>query len=133
MGTRRWIFLVLALCWALLSVVIILRYHLKEPAGTTSITTNGHTYYGRPPALTLEERDPFSAAFITVALSVGLLVAAADLSVRQMTRRRGWGVPAVAAGVALMMISLLGLLWGLAGIGVTGALLILSGWPAKPA
>lgn len=103
------------------------RYHINEPVGMTSITTNGHTYYGDPPALTLLERDPVSFSIITIALGLGLLVALVDLEVRRIRGLSGFGVGAVFAGIGMIVFSLLGLLWGLASVGVDGALVVLAG------
>ncbi len=103
------------------------RYHINEPVGMTSITTNGHTYYGDPPALTLLERDPVSFSIITIALGLGLLVALVDLEVRRIRGLSGYGVGAVFAGIGMIVFSLLGLLWGLASVGVDGALVVLAG------
>ena len=103
------------------------RYHINEPVGMTSITTNGHTYYGDPPALTLLERDPVSFSIITIALGLGLLVALVDLEVRRIRGLSGYGVGAVFAGIGMIVFSLLGLLWGLASVGVDGALMVLAG------
>jgi hypothetical protein len=103
------------------------RYHINEPSTITAITTNGHTYYGDPPALTLLERDPVSFSIITIALGLGLFVALVDLEVRRRRNLSGYGVGAVFAGIAMILFSLLGLLWGLASVGVDGALLILAG------
>lgn len=103
------------------------RYHINEPVGMTGITTNGHTYYGDPPALTLLERDPVSFSIITIALGLGLLVALVDLEVRRIRGLSGYGVGAVFAGIGMIVFSLLGLLWGLASVGVDGALVVLAG------
>ncbi len=96
-------------------------------SGMTRITTNGHTYYGDPPALTLLERDPVSFSIITIALGLGLLVALVDLEVRRIRDLSGYGVGAVFAGIGMIVFSLLGLLWGLATVGVDGALVVLAG------
>ncbi len=103
------------------------RYHIDEPVGATSITTNGHTYYGDPPALTLLQRDPVSFSIITIALGLGLLVALIDLEVRRIRDLGGYGLGAVFAGIGMIVFSLLGLLWGLASVGVDGALVVLAG------
>jgi hypothetical protein len=116
-----------ALAWAALILVALARYHINEPSGMTSITTNGHTYYGDPPALTLLERDPISFSIITMGLGLGLFVALVDLEVRRRRDLSGYGVGAVCAGIGLILLSLLGLLFGLATVGVDGALLILAG------
>lgn len=103
------------------------RYHINEPGGVRSITTNAHTYYGNPPSLTLRKRDPVSCAIITVALGLGLLTAVVDLVVRKLKSVSGVGLGAIIAGIALIVFSLLGLLLGLASVGVDGALLVLAG------
>jgi len=112
----------LAIGWAVVIVIAMSRYHINEPLGVRSVTTNGHTYYGDPPALTLRQRDPASCSVITVALGLGLLTALIDLIVRKLPR-----VGALIAGLALMVFSLLGLLLGLVTVGVDGALLVLAG------
>ncbi|HTT59675.1 MAG TPA: hypothetical protein VMF33_06470 [Acidimicrobiales bacterium] len=117
----------LAIGWAVVIVIAMSRYHINEPLGVRSVTTNGHTYYGDPPALTLRQRDPASCSVITVALGLGLLTALIDLIVRKLPRVGGVGVGALIAGLALMVFSLLGLLLGLVTVGVDGALLVLAG------
>jgi small-conductance mechanosensitive channel len=116
-----------ALAWAAIVLIGVTRYHINEPVGMTAITTNGHTYYGDPPALTLFERDPTSFVFIAVALGLGLITAVVDLAVRKIRRLSGVGLGAIIAGVVLIVLSLLGLLFGLATVGVDGALLVLAG------
>jgi hypothetical protein len=128
---RSWILLGLALLWSGVTVAVLLGYHVPEPLGMTSITTNGHTYLGDPPALTLFQRDPVSFAIITGTLGAGLLVALLDLIVRCMQRSPRFGNVAIGAGGVVLLISLFGLLLGLLGVGVAGGLLIASGFPQK--
>lgn len=124
------VFLGLALLWAIVVVVILARYHVPEPLGATSVITNGHTYYGNPPALTLPESDPVSFAVITITMGLGVVVGIGDLVVRKLRRVTGWGHGAVVAGIVVILMSVFGLLLGLASIGVDGALIILSGMPS---
>ncbi|MHB1087864.1 MAG: hypothetical protein ACYC19_03755 [Acidimicrobiales bacterium] len=122
-----WLFLGVALLWSGVAVAMLLGYHVPEPLGMTAITTNGHTYYGNPPALTLFERDPVSFVTVSIILGAGLLVATADLIVRSARRTPRAGTAAIVAGAIVVLISLFGLLIGVAGVGVVGALLIASG------
>ena len=92
-----------------------------------SVTIGGHTYTGNPPALTLFQRDPASFVTIAVVVVAALLVAGADLSVRSLQRSSRACGGAIAAGGALALFSLFGLLWGVASLGVIGILLVLSG------
>lgn len=122
-----WFFLGLALLWSCVAVALLVGYHVAEPSGVTSITTNGHTYFGNPPALSLFERDPVSFVTVSVTLGAGLLVAMIDLVVRSLQRTSRSGTAAIVAGALVVLVSLFGLLIGLAGVGVVGALLIASG------
>lgn len=130
-GTRPWIYLAMAFAWSAVAVGVCLGYHLPESSGVLSVTTNGHTYTGHPPALTLFQRDPVSFATIAIVLSAGLAVATIDLVVRavQHTNRVSGG--AVAAGAMIILFSFFGLLLGVASLGVVGLLLIFSGLPIK--
>jgi hypothetical protein len=123
---RHWLLLLLAALWTLLIVIVVFMYHIAEPSGVLSITTNGHTYVGNPPALTLFDRDAVGARDIVAAPLIGLLVGAFSLQVRT---RRGTGrasVLAIVFGAFLAAFSLFGLLWGVASIGVVAVLVILS-------
>jgi hypothetical protein len=130
-GARPWVFLALAIAWSAVTVGVCLGYHLPESPGVLSVTTNGHTYTGHPPALTLFQRDPVSFATIAIVLSAGLVVATIDLVVRavQGTNRVSGG--AVAAGAMVILFSFFGLLLGIASLGVVGLLLVFAGWPMQ--
>ena len=108
-------------------VAVVFAHHIPQPKGELSVTTNGHTYYGDPPALTLYQSDPASAVIIVIVISAGVLVSFVDLLVRTRTRRTGPGTVSVAVGGVVVLFSLFGLLWGLTSIGVIGLLLVLSG------
>jgi hypothetical protein len=118
---------VLAVAWAVLTLVVLTHYHVNQPLGETSVTTNGHTYYGHPPALTLRQKDPASYSIVAITVVVGTIVATADLVVRRLKHRRGWATGAVVAGADMIAFSLFGLLLGLATMGVAGSLLLLAG------
>lgn len=117
----------LALLWSLVAIALLLSYHLRAPLGTTSITTNGHTYIGNPPALTLFERDPVSFSIVAAVLGIGLLIGSVDLLVRFRQHSFRRGIAAIVAGAVVLLVSSFGLIIGVAGIGVVGALLIASG------
>ncbi|HEY1761093.1 MAG TPA: hypothetical protein VGG17_00740, partial [Acidimicrobiales bacterium] len=121
-AVRRDVLLGLAVVWAALVLVILTHYHVREPGSVKSITTNGHTYYGDPPALTLLESDPVSFVVITIAMGLGVVVGIVDLVVGKIRVRSGWGRGAVIAGVGMVLFSLFGLLFGPATVGVDGAL-----------
>ncbi|MGH9020004.1 MAG: hypothetical protein ACRDV0_03190 [Acidimicrobiales bacterium] len=123
----RWVFLTLAVLWAIVSVVVGVAYHAPEPTGVLSITIGGHTYVGNPPMLTLLERDPTSAAFGLGAMAVGVLVGLSDTLIWSRTRSASSGTSSIVAGVVVTLFSLFGLLLGLASIGVVGTLIVLSG------
>jgi hypothetical protein len=125
----HWLLLLLATLWTLLIVVVVFWYHVAEPAGVLSITVNGHTYTGNPPALSLFERDAVSALTIVCAPLVGLLVGAASLEVRTRRGTSGRGAAALIVGGCLAFLSLFGLLWGVASVGVVGGLVTLSALP----
>lgn len=129
----RWslVFLVLALLWSCAAVGMLLGYHTPEALGMTSITTNGHTYYGNPPALTLFERDPVSFVAVSITLGVGVLVATIDLVARSMQHVARSGTAVIVAGALVLLVSLFGLLVGVVGVGVVGVLLIASGVNSK--
>jgi hypothetical protein len=121
------LFVGLASLWSVVAVVVLLRYHVPEPKGVLGVTINGNTYVGNPPSLTLFQRDPVSFVTVVVVLFAGLLAATIDLVMRYARRSSRTGTVAIVAGGAVVLISLFGLLVGLAGVGVVGALLILSG------
>jgi hypothetical protein len=123
---RHWLLLLLAALWTVVIVVIVFEYHIAEPSGVLSITTNGHTYAGSPPALTLFERDAVGARSIIVAPLIGLLVGAASLQLRTRRGNSSPSVLAIVVGGFLALFSLFGLLWGVASIGVVAVLVILS-------
>jgi hypothetical protein len=128
---RPLLFLGLAVLWSGFALSVLLNYHIPEPLGVLGVTINGHTYVGHPPALTIYERDPVSFVTIVAVLGSGLLTGALDLGLRFVQRSTRSGTSAVVAGAAVILVSLLGLLPGLAGVGVVGALLIISGLPSK--
>jgi hypothetical protein len=121
------LFFGLAVLWSCVAVAVLLGYHLAESLGMTSITTNGHTYFGNPPALTLYERDPVSLSIIVVTLCAGLLIGAIDLLARYRQRSARVGTAAIVAGAAVVLVSLFGLLLGILGVGFVGGFLIASG------
>lgn len=127
---RHWTFLGLALVWSAVALFVCLGYHIPEPSGVLSITINGHTYSGHPPALTLYQSDP-SFVIIGVALGAGLLIATVDLVLRVTQRSERFGGGGVIIGAMVALFSLFGLLYGVASLGVIGVLLILSGQPIK--
>jgi hypothetical protein len=127
----RLTFLGLAIAWSAVAVVVLLSYHVAEPLGMKSITTNGHTYFGNPPALTLFQRDPVSFVIIVLVLGVGVLASTVDMAIRVGQRTTRAGGVAIGAGVLVFLISFFGLLVGVASIGVVGILLVLSGLPAR--
>jgi hypothetical protein len=118
----------LAFLWSGVAIAVLLGYHLAEPHGVTSITTNGFTYVGNPPALTLFERDPVSFSIIAVTLGVGLSIGLVDHIVRSRQRSGRVGAAAIVAGAAVLLVSLFGSLPGIVGVGVVGGLLIASGF-----
>jgi hypothetical protein len=127
--TLRWqrLFLVLALLWSFVAVAMLLRYHVPEPQGVLSVTINGHTYVGNPPALTLFQRDTVSFVTVIIVLGAGLLAATIDLVMRFLQHSTRIGTLAIVAGGAVVLVSIFGSLVGLAGVGVVGLLLIFSG------
>lgn len=128
---RSWLLLAFAFLWSGIAFAVLLGYHVPETIGMTSITTNGHTYVGNPPALTLFQRDSVSFVIIAVTLGAGLLISLTDLIVRSSQRASRFGNGAFAAGGAVLLMSLFGLVIGLVGVGVAGGLLIASGFPQK--
>jgi hypothetical protein len=122
-----WLFLGLALLWSVVAIAVLLRYHVPEPKGVLSVTINGRTYLGNPPALTLFQKDLVSFVTVAIVLGTGLLVATVDLVMRSVQRSSRTGTLAIVAGGAVVLVSLFGLLVGLVGVGVVGVLLIFSG------
>jgi hypothetical protein len=96
-----------------------------------SITVNGHTYTGNPPALTLFENDTVSGLIIVIAPLFAVLVGAASLELRIRRRTSAEGVIALVVGGLVAFFSLFGLLWGVATIGVVGVLVLLSALSIK--
>ncbi|HUX05050.1 MAG TPA: hypothetical protein VMV53_09145 [Acidimicrobiales bacterium] len=129
---RRWP-VALAAAWALLWLGVAFTYHINEPSGVQSITMNGRTYVGSPPALSLFERDNFSVLLAMVLVTVAILVAFLDVTSRRRRADRRPGPATVVAGSLLVAFSLFGLLWGILSIGVVGLLLILASRPPRPA
>jgi hypothetical protein len=127
----RILLVVMAIGWAVITVLVLTHYHVNQPLGEKSVTTNGHTYYGNPPALTLRQSDPISFLIIMIALILGTTAATVDLVLRRLKRSRGWATGAVVAGANMIVFSLFGLLLGLASMGVVGALLVLAGSMAR--
>ncbi len=128
---RSWVFLTLAIAWSVLTIGVCLAYHAPEPLGVLSMTINGHTYTGNPPALTLYQRDSVSFFNIVFVLAAGLFVTTLDLSLRTLRHSRRTCGGALAAGAGLLVVSILGLLLGLASVGVVGFLLIMAGLSIK--
>ncbi len=123
----RFTFLGLAFIWAIAVFVILARYHTPEPRGMTSITTNGHTYYGNPPELTLRQRDPVSFVIILTVMGVGFVVAAINLVTCHLRQSSGIALGAVVGGVLVILVSFFGLFAGVLTVGIDGVLLVLSG------
>src|ERR1039458_6657332 len=122
-------FLIVAVVWAVAVLIILTKYHLAEPLGVKSITVNGHTYVGNPPALTLPQRDVVSFAVMVIAMGVGLLLGIVDLIFRTLNNLNRWGFAAVVSGLLLILLSLFGLLIGFATVGIEGIFLTLVGLP----
>lgn len=127
----HWLTLLLATLWTLVIVMVVFWYHVAEPTGVLSITVNGHTYTGNPPALTLFEHDTISGLIIVIAPLFAVLVGAASLELRIRRHTSSEGVVALAVGGLVTFFSLFGLLWGVASIGVVGVLVLLSALTIK--
>jgi chromate transport protein ChrA len=106
-------------------------HHINEPAGVSSVTYDGHTYVGNPPAVSLFERDRSWFLIMTIIVVVAILVAFIDVTVRGRRNSGNAGIASAVAGALLVLFSLFGLLWGLASIGVVGLLLILASRPGE--
>lgn len=119
--------------WTLACFAVAVGYHINEPPGVQSITLNGHTYVGSPPALSLMQRDPNAVLLAAVLVLVAILVAAVDVDRRRRRDDRRPGVASVIVGVLLVLFSLFGLGWGLASLGVVGLLVVLASRPITPA
>jgi hypothetical protein len=108
---RRWP-VVAAAVWALMWFGAVLSYHISEPVGVLSITIDGHTYWGNPPALTLYASER-SWVLIMVVIVVGaMLVSAIDVTVRRLCKSGGPGIASAIVGALLVVFSFFGLLWG---------------------
>jgi hypothetical protein len=121
------------LLWSVVAIAVLLGYHTPEPSGVLGVTIGGHTYVGHPPRLTLYERDPVSFVIVLIVLAVGLLVSTLEVVTRRVRRSRRTGTLSIVAGSCVILISLFGLLVGLAGGGVVGALLICTGLSGRRA
>jgi len=122
-----------AAAWACIWFVAGVVYHINEPVGELSVTYNGHTYTGNPPAITLFERDKTWVLIMTVIVVVAILVSYIDVTVRGRRKYGGVGNASAIVGALLVAFSLFGLLWGLASLGVVGLFLILASRPRKTA
>ncbi len=127
----RWFFLLLALAWVAIALGVVFGYHIAQPVGELSVTIGGHTYYGNPPAVTLYEKDPVSVIIMMAVLGGCLVASFVELVVRAQRRWTRPGSVAIVTGGLTILFSLFGLLYGLASVGVIGALVLLSGLPTK--
>jgi O-antigen/teichoic acid export membrane protein len=127
----RWIFLLLAFAWVALALAVAFGYHIAQPVGELSVSIDGHTYYGNPPAITLYEKDPVSVIITMSVLGTCLAASFVELVVRTKKRWTRPGSVAIVTGGLTVLFSLFGLLYGLVSIGVVGALVLLSGLPTK--
>lgn len=127
--TPQWIFLALAVVWAVVALVVVTRVHLDQPRGETSVTINGHTYRGSPVTLTLAQSRPGLLVTMLVTLVAALAIGIGDFLLRVTHQQRRPGFGAIGAGALVGLLSLFGLIWGIASLGVVGALLILSARP----
>lgn len=125
----QWIFLALAAAWAVVSMIVVTRYHLNQPRGETSVTINGQTYRGSPPSLTLAQSKPGLYRTLLVALVAALALGVGDFLLRVTHQQRRPGYGAIGAGGLIALFSLFGLLWGVASLGVVGVLIVLSARP----
>lgn len=125
----QWVFLALAVAWAVVTLVVVTRYHLNQPRGETSVTINAQTYRGFPPSLTLAESKPGLYQTLLVALVAALAIGVGDLLLRVTHQQTRPGFGALDAGALVGLFSLVGLVWGVASLGVVGALLVLSARP----
>jgi hypothetical protein len=128
---RHWRVLLFATLWAAVACWIIYFHHIAQSPGELSVTVNGNTYYGHPPALTLNESDPLSSRIMVGFLLAGLITALVSLKRRTVKRQTGPGVTPYVLGAMVIAFSLFGLIWGIASMGVVGALIVLSGRPLK--
>jgi hypothetical protein len=94
-----------------------------------SVTYDGRTYTGNPPATTLFERDRMWVFIMAVVVAVAILIAFIDVAVRGRRNVASVGIATAITGAVLVAFSLFGLLWGLASVGVVGLLLILASRP----
>lgn len=123
------IFVGLAFIWSMVTLILLLRYHIDEPLGTTSVSLNGHNYFGNPPALTLLQRDPVSFTIVVGVLIAGLLISVSDLVLRILFHAERRGKTALVTGSSMVVFSLFGLVWGLASVGIVGLLIFFSAFP----
>ncbi len=122
----RVLFLAMAWLWAGAVVAVIYGHHVDRPNGPWAVV-DGRTLYTHYPAQTLAQGDHVGAEIMTVALALAVAVGTVDLAVRLVRRMTVPGVAALSAGGMLVLFSLFGLLWGLAGLGTAGLLVVLSG------
>lgn len=125
---RLWPIRIAAL-WAFVCLVAAVVYHINEPTGVLSVTYDGRTYTGNPPATTLFERDRMLVFIMAVVVAVAILIAFIDVAVRGRRNVASVGIATAITGAVLVAFSLFGLLWGLASVGVVGLLLILASRP----
>jgi hypothetical protein len=122
----RWICVATAALWTIIIAIVVFRYHVGNLDGTTGSLVI-------PVDATLYEHGQGAAMFIILAPACAVAVGLFDLVARTRQRRGAPGVAAIAIGGCVTAFSLFGLLWGLASVGVVGALIVLSGQAMKSA
>ena len=108
---RRWALWGVALLWGALTVIICV---------TDPVESLGYQ------KVTLVRYDPTSVVIISSVLGLALAASGVDLLLRTRRHIAALATGALSSGAALIMFSLFGLLWGLASMGVCGALIVLS-------
>jgi len=112
---RRWLAWALGVAWSVLTLVVIMNYHVGAGTGNADIT--------------LYQKDHFLFWEFFWGLCALLAVAATDLALRTKKRSARAGVPSQVLGAGVALFSLFGLLYGVASLGVVAGLVALSARP----
>src|SRR5579863_7390650 len=95
--TRLWPIAV-ATAWACIWIAVAVNYHINEPIGELSVTYDGRTYTGNPPAITFLERDRIWVLIMIVVVLAAIIVSYIDVTSRGRHNYVGPGIASAIVG-----------------------------------